>query len=383
MGTRINPHDLYIKNSYRTSDDVIHIVLSGKISNGIPEGLLWNEDSADFGAPSGNYLGRGDFKIGALGPETGGSVAIGSPDFSAEWVMAGPYTAVVLEGLVEANISRTTIIEKNESLNLLSSGYRNKFYPEAALYTSPGGKLQKESTYSYDPNNFSPWPEPDIGGELYWTNPGDKRGGYVMLISKSEKAVPYIASFDIEYSNGTKKRFEVDYSDVQLREEIPLTKVRFQSPTPDSDYDLTEDFQPDPLNSEIYIIYYVVQVEADDITKQGDTVLKPLLLRPLYDPVDIDPRKTTTNMINNVYLTDEVGMPLNNDNLVLDWDDETQAISLYIKEGAPPELIPAGVTINAFLRLPYRDAYTNVGETVTVSKLECVVTINPPTLPPS
>jgi hypothetical protein len=366
MGTRINPDDLYIKNTYRTSDDVIHIILSGKISNGIPEGLLWNEDAdADFGAPSGVYMGRGDFRIGVLGPETGGSAAIGSPDFSAEWVMAGPYTAIVLEGLVDAG-NRTSVIEKNESLNLLSSEYRSKSYPESELYTSLGGKLQKSSKYTYNPNNFRPWPEPALG-QSYWNNSGDPRGGYVMLISKSEKAVPYIASFDIEYSNGAKKRFEVDYSDVQLREEIPLTGISFQNPTPVGNYVLMDNSNPDETEY-FQDIQYVVDspLEIEDIILQSDNKInKPLLLRPLYEPAD--PRKATTNMISSIYLTDTIsGVPVNNDNLVLTWDDKTQAITLYVKDGAMP--VPEFVTINASLRL----------SNAVVRKLTCDVTINPP-----
>ncbi|MDR0663102.1 MAG: hypothetical protein LBF80_03360 [Spirochaetaceae bacterium] len=215
-GTRINPEDLYIKNAYRTSDDVIHIVLSGKITNGIPEGLVWNEDtSADFGAPSGSYSGRGDFRIRT----TGGTGAANYPDFSTEWVSAGLFTAVTLEGLVDGIVG-TTIIEKNESLNLLSDEYRDKFYPEAALYASPGGRLQKNSTYTYNPNNFRRWPEPSVDTSSYWTFDGDSRGGYAMLISKSENAASYTAVFDITYPDGAKKRVEVDYSDVQLRESV-------------------------------------------------------------------------------------------------------------------------------------------------------------------
>jgi hypothetical protein len=394
QGSRINHEDIYIKNSYRTSDDVIHIILGGEISNGIPEGLLWNENkNADFGVPSGpaGYSGRGDVKIGTLGPETGGSAAIGSPDFSAEWVMGGPYTAVVLVGLVDNVNGTTVVIEKNESLNLLSSTYRKQFYPDAELYSISGGKLQKNSKYAdgYDSNNFRYCPDG------VWTTPGAQRGGYPILISKSKKAAPYIVSFDVEYSNKTKKRYEVDYSAVRIYE-IKLTSISFQSPTPIGEYTLEGGLvtPEDPSNPNTsYIIPYSTTVDADkitiDVTKDNPILEDPLLLRPLYNPVDEDPRKITTNMINDIYLTDTSGNPLKDDNLVLTWNDQVQAITLYIiKEADTPEEaagneggeIPETLTvrINASLRLPFDTTYPNEeGDPVDVTRLTCDVTINP------
>jgi hypothetical protein len=326
-GTRINPVDLYIKNTYKTSDDVIHIVLSGKIKNGIPEGLLWNTDPAGtLGVPSGTYAGRGDIRVGTLARETGGSMAIGGLDFSAEWVMAGPYTAVVIDGLISDNLA-TTVIEKNESLNLFSANYRINAPDNPAYYTNTDGKLQRRNVYMYNPNDFMPWPD---SGEERWEKKGDPRGGYLMLISKSEKAVPYTASFDIEYSDGTKKRFEVDYSGVELREDIPLTGISFQAM---SNSILTGDFPN-----------YYLDVNASSI---GNTYneLTPLL-RPLYVP------ENTNNMIKDIYLTDEASRRLNNSGLTLTWDDKTQAIAIY---AADPYTLPSPIVIHAVLQKEYED----------------------------
>jgi hypothetical protein len=87
-------------------------------------------------------------------------------------------------------------------------------------------------------------------------------------------------------------------------------------------------------------------------------------------------------MINDIYLTDVSWNPLKDDNLVLTWNDELQAIEFYIIDeiAAPEEAAgneggeiqePTIVRINASLRLPF---YTN---NVPVTKLICDVTIKP------
>jgi hypothetical protein len=366
-GTRINPPGLYIKNTYKTSDDVIHIVLSGKIENGIPEGLLWNTDPAGtLGVPSGSYAGRGDIRVGALPDETGGSMAIGGLDFSAEWVMAGPYTAVVIDGLISDKLY-TTVIERNESLNLFSSNYRRKPPDNSSYKTSPDGKLQKRNDYTYNPNDFMPWPDS-------WEYKGDPRGGYLMLISKSEKAVPYTAFFDIEYSDGAKKRFEVDYSGVELREDIHLepgiTGISFQNPTPPTGsvkvpYTLDDSTFPDyNINSPLRVDHHAITLT------DPDPAAMPLLLRPIYDP------QNTTNMIKNVYLTGEDDNPLNYDNLILTWDDRTQAINLYIDPAkVSGKLLPPDETtvkIHAVLQKP---SLSGSPDKPHFEKLTCTVTI--------
>jgi hypothetical protein len=356
-GTRINPENLNIKYAYRTSDDVTHIVLRGDIDNGIPEGLLWDEDPAGtFGVPSGTYGGRGDFKAGTLNAATGGSAAIGSPNFSAEWVMADLYTAIVITGLI-GNEPGTKVTEINDSLNLFSADYRKPPCPDGSFFSSPNGKLQKMNSYDYNPNNFHRWPDSDQNvPKPYNSNNGAPRGGYVILISK--KAYPQTAFFDIEYSNGTKKRVEVDYNEVQLREEIPLTNISFQNPTPS----YSQDIEGYTLGGTFP--NYTATVAVSDITLAGDKAVNPLFLRPLYEPA------MTTNMISSLSLTDDTtGVPLNNENLILKWDDSMQAITIYIKEGVTVE--PMNVVIHAKLRLPF----VNSGSEQPVFELTCTVTI--------
>ncbi|MDR0409925.1 MAG: hypothetical protein LBH18_05965 [Spirochaetaceae bacterium] len=353
-GTRINAPELNIKYAYKSSDEVTHIVLRGQIDNGIPEGLLWSSDtdpaSGTYGVPSGTYGGRGDFKIGTLSVEaTGGSVAIGSLYFDPGWVMGGFYTAVVLEGIVD-NTTGMTITETNESLRLFSEQYRDSRYPDDAIFSeSADGKMQRKNTYIYDPNNFRPWPDPGEGvPEPYNNRPGAPRGGYYILISK--KANPPSAFLKIEYADGSKKNIEIDYSEVELREKVPLTAILFQNPSPALNPAGTYSVDtPDP--GDIYAYY--VTVSFNEITMQPNgTIPKPLYLRPLYEPLDIDPKKTTTNMISKVYARDDGGNLLRDDNLVIKWDDVYQAINVYYKEGSQqPDY--SEITIHADLSEPF------------------------------
>ncbi|MDR1257286.1 MAG: hypothetical protein LBJ86_06025 [Spirochaetaceae bacterium] len=384
---RVNHEGLTIKHSYKTSDDVIHIVLTGKISNGIPQGLLWNNIPAGipdnlgggtvFGASNtGSYNGLGDYRIGTvsatslLNMDAAGSivVALGSPDFSSEWVQAAPYSAVVISGLVDrgGGAETITITETNDSLNLLSEYYRKPDQPanHPVFTTDSSGKLRKRTDYNYDPNQF------DIS-----SGTRKSRGGYGFLIS--EKANPRTAFFEIEYQqSGKKKRFEVDYSAVELRYDAGnlLTNVSFQNPTPAMatagtyslsggtyDYAVTEDI----VAGSIAVYPY-----------SGGPAIKPLYIRPFYEPANIDPNKAATNMIKEIYLTDANGNRLNKSqmgNLVLKWDDAVQAITLiidgYILE-SPYVSSGDKVIINAVLRSSFTDSSGN-----TIDRLTCTVTI--------
>ncbi|MDR2803959.1 MAG: hypothetical protein LBB22_06700 [Treponema sp.] len=352
IGSRINQEDLSIKYVYTTSDDVMHIVLRGKVYNGIPEGLLWNESLAGtFGVPSGTYGGIGDFKIGTLAAT--GSQAIGSLYFDTEWMSAGFYTVAVISGIVDdSNQNFKMIRETNESLRLFSKKeYRDKHYPDhKTFFDDSNGKMLREYTYD-KPNEFPMW---DNGS-------GEIRGGYYILISK--KADPQTAFLEIEYKDGTTKKVEIDYSEVELREEEPLIAVEFQSPTPSSAYPLT-----------VYSASeYSVDVVISEITAFNKQPIKPLYLMPIYDPVDIDPRKTTTNMISEISLTyspmyspydptmlvPNPAQSVDDPNIILEWDDTYQAITLYFKETPVPDFPYTPVYINASLRIPIEESPLN------------------------
>jgi hypothetical protein len=352
-GTRINAPELNIKYAYSSSDEVTHIVLRGKLDNGIPEGLLWNESvDAVFGAPSGTYGGRGDFKIGTLNtlrPEaTGGSVAVGSVDFDSAWVMGGFYTAVVINGIIDY-VQGVTVTETNESLRLFSKLYRSTHYPDEATFSEVDGKMQRKNTYIYNTNEFHPWPDPGLCvPPPYNNNQGAPRGGYYILISS--KANPRMAFLDVAYPDGSKKRIEIDYNEVELREDVPITSIEFQDPSPAltdaGTYSVEQLDQSDKYSFAVYDVVY------DDIVMQLDgTIPRPLYLRPLYEPLDIDPKKTTTNMISKIYARDENGKVLRDDNLVITWEDRLQAINVYYKAGASPPSYTE-MTVHADLRKP-------------------------------
>jgi hypothetical protein len=403
---RINHEGLNIKYSYKTSDDVIHIVLTGKISNGIPEGLLWNNlttisplnipDAGSFGAgtfSTAEYAGYGDFRIGtvSIGEDTtpdygtlsqgeGGSfvVALGSPDFSSEWVMGAPYSAIVISGLVydEENL---TITETNDSLHLLSESYRKKTpLPNNTIFiTNSAGKLQKRTNYPYNPNYFD---RATLTAERAW------RGGYPILIS--ERANPRTAFFEIDYHNsGRKRRIEVDYSGITLRQETPLTaNVRFEDPPPpvNGGYNFVA-ANPTINGSAIeYEINDIINLSDIDVADFDDIPNKPLYLRPLYEPANIDPSKATTNMIKEIYLTDgntswgnpNYGAKLKpgDTDLVLRWDDRVQAITLNVyKNVGGPVVYASPVIINAELRIPFD--HDDDADTEPIEKLTCVVNL--------
>ncbi|MDR1149184.1 MAG: hypothetical protein LBK66_11190 [Spirochaetaceae bacterium] len=354
--TRVNAEDLRLKYQYNTSDDVTHIILGGEIANGIPEGLLWNEDSdidagGSFGVPAGAYSGRGDFKIGTLGASTGGSAAIGSPDFDSEWVMGGFYTAVVLNGIIENTAGGVTVTETNESLRLFSKTYRDSYYQ--AIFSDASGKMQKKNTYTYNPNRFRKYPDPPTG-----QNPTDGvlRGGYYILVSS--KANPRTAFLEVEYADGSKKRIEIDYSEVDFRP-VPLTGLALQNPSPATNNGGTYSIATDndsPESSGLYVTYKVDEViHAGSISVVGSSIPKPLYLRPLYTPVSIDPKKTTTNMISKIYAKafDEIGNGVTLDpKLVLAWNDPYQAINVYYK-ASPDSESPGTIGVYANLREPF------------------------------
>jgi hypothetical protein len=386
---RVNPEGLSIKHSYKTSDDVIHIVLTGKIENGIPQGLLWNSipsglsptyppDAGTFGGTiSETYVGQGDYRVGtvssgddpattgSLSVGTGGSyvVALGSPDFSSEWVMAAPYSAVVIKGLISAGATYVNVTETNDSLNLLSQAYRDKTpSPEFSLFrTDRNGRLQKQNNYTYDPNRFKP---SEMGQ-------GIPRGGYAFLISK--KANPQTAFFEIEYPNGKKSRIEVDYNAVELRGERSnvLKDVVFQSPTP-----VPNSSQTQYILDGLYDYSLPDHVYAGSIAASpGSIPPEPLYLRPVYTPANIDPSEAATNMIKNIYLTDISGRSLGRgigDLILLAWDDTAQAITLSINEDSGDFSGYTGgeYTINAVLQNQFSPDNLNY-----VDKLTCAVTI--------
>jgi hypothetical protein len=374
--TRVNAEDIRIKYQYNTSDDVTHIILGGEIANGIPEGLLWNEDAAGtFGVPvlAGTYQGRGDFKVGTLSDKTaatGGSAAIGSPNFDSEWVMGGFYTAIVVDGIVN-NTRDVAVTETNESLRLFSKTYRENFNPEQAIFSEASGKMQKKNTYSYDPNRFRSYPDFPSEQEM---KDGAKRGGYYILVSS--KANPRAAFLEVEYANGSKKRIEIDYSGIGFRE-VPLTGLAFQNPSPASNSNYTYLMTGPELSDEGY---YQYTAENVGVYVGSISIAKPLYLRPLYmtsfGSASIDPKKTTTNMISNVTprkwdANEGTGNILQDPNLVVNWYDPFQAITVYYE--SMPEELPTPIVIRADLR--DQNQFT-VG-TVAVHGLECIIEFYP------
>jgi hypothetical protein len=390
---RVNNEGLTIRSSYRTSDGVTHIVLSGTIDNGIPSGLLYsNMDDLGQGANSrvgnfgidntGNYTGLGDFPFGMLnngtsstgeywGSESAQVYAVGSPDFSAEWVMGAPYTAVVITGLVNAPAKDQTIniTETNESLRLYSVSYRNRDGPSTPFSYDKQGKLQKRSHFSYDPNSFNP-----VHSDPF------PRGGYMILVSK--KAYPQTAFLEIEYPGGEKKSIEIDYSEVTMRE-VPLARIEFQSPTPAPSFAGTYSLEiPEPVFDETTGDYsYTVSYEGTDVYA-GTLSSYPLYLRPLYwspgasesssvDQYQVDPRVVTTNMIHKintvVNLTDAGGEPVSGDKLTMEWDDDAQAIKLSAKDSG----LSGDVTITAELRKPAEGGTRSV--TVKIIMLSSII----------
>ncbi|MDR2660402.1 MAG: hypothetical protein LBC27_10550 [Spirochaetaceae bacterium] len=389
-GTRINHSEMNIKYAYNSSDEVTHIILRGNVNNGIPEGLLWNESiDGAFGVPSGTYGGRGDFKVGtlnALRPEaTGGSVAIGSPDFSSEWMMGGFYTAVVIDGIID-NIEGVAVTETNESLRLFSEIYRKAHYPDEATFFEVDGKMQRKNRFTYNPNDFHPWPDPDESiPPPYNIKSGAPRGGYYILIS--EKADPPTAILDIEYKDGSKKKIEIDYSEVELREKVALTDLALQSPTPATSdagtYSLFYTTLPSQENPFIgYTVYHddnPVQPEPGVYFKDifmnlaTGNIDRPLYLRPLYAPVNIDPMETTTNMISKVYAKDTEGNNIRDSNLRMEWDDTLQAINVYYI-GNKSDTYGTEIVVYAVLKEP-APISSLLDPSITVSGIACHITL--------
>ncbi|GMO42998.1 MAG: hypothetical protein Ta2B_23390 [Termitinemataceae bacterium] len=238
---RINANGLNIKAAYKTSDGVDHIVLRGKISKGIPIGLLYSGDGDEF---TDDYEGRGDFEVlwaptvstysdyltmyNALvatgestfeaffgtGSTPAAYVLVLDPvEFSAEWKNKGGFTAVTLFGMLRDD-NFTTITEINDSLNLYGANYQMSHYPDLQTFF-PAKPIYRRTIPGYNPNNFLPYTggpdEPD----------GEPRGGYSFLIS--EAAEPREAVFEIEYMDGSKKTVIVDYREVEF-ESVPLKK---------------------------------------------------------------------------------------------------------------------------------------------------------------
>jgi hypothetical protein len=176
------------------------------------------------------------------------------------------------------------------------------------------------------------------------------------LISK--KANPQTAFFEIDYRDGKKRLIEVDYSEVTLREEIPLKStpdsVEFQSHTPgDSGYNLGSHTMKGSA-----LVYDAGIIDLSDITvvNLGTIPTKPLYLRPFYPPFNIDPSLTPTNMITEIYLTDSdtESLWIGSKDLVLSWDDEVQAITLKFKKGGRlPSSRDRNIDIRAKLRFPF------------------------------
>lgn len=314
----VNAAGLCIKAAYATSDGADRIALAGTIDNGIPEGLLWNENTSDaFGIPSGVCQGRGDFKIGTLSAATGGSAAIGPRDFDTERLMADCYTAVVLKGLVE-NYSGAglTVTETNDSLRLLSRSYRAS---HSTLVINDDECYKKES-YNHDPNRFEP-----EGADTY------DRGGYAFLISKK----PQTASFEVSYQ-GQIKKVDVDYNEVLFHELPSPAPIEIQTPSPGGHY-MFESKTPD--------VWYTVSAATGDGSIQADYIrTNPLYIRSLYQPVDIDPKKTTTHTIRRLWITDESDSVIENESLILKWNDEYQVIELSVAGSLSN---PLNITIHA------------------------------------
>ncbi|MDR0684431.1 MAG: hypothetical protein LBF83_04820 [Spirochaetaceae bacterium] len=375
-----NMEGLYINQSYMTSDGITHIVLKGTIDNGIPHGLLWS-DQAIAGYPRGTYGynmngagygGYGDFQAGTLSGTAGvgGSFAIGSLDFSAEWVMAAPYSAFVIRGLVGDNV---TITETNESLYLYSYKYRSEPQPtkptnEIINYSS--GRPQKITSYETANND-----KPNSFNKIDSLKLGKERGGYMVLISK--KANPAAAMIEVAYRGGTKKKYNIDYSGVNFNE-IELTSVSFQTPTPIGAYVIDN---PATLDGDT-LMHSIISptIYAGSISMSGGTVSVPLYLRPLYEPVkkDIsdadDPTKNTTNMIHRIWFDMIPSTPsYSKDNFELKWDDVTQAITMYLKQGAVPlyDGETVEITIHAELRMPYFDT----GNTANIREFTFTFTV--------
>ncbi|MDR3355706.1 MAG: hypothetical protein LBO04_00750 [Spirochaetaceae bacterium] len=375
---RINPEELNIKRAYTTSDGITHIILGGNIDNGIPEGLLWSEQVVGGAGPagtygyfseSGTYGGYGDIKIGSLSGTVAGThtMAIGSPDFSAEWAQANFYSAVVIKGLVEDD-AEVTITETNDSLRLYSTSvYLKNGIRDGKIDFDGNGRIYQTVTYSKSgqkPNNYSSKKTGDIIGY--------PRGGYMLLFSKN--ATPPTATVEVAYKDGTKKIYNIDYSAVgfNLDNEVPLTDIRFEEPpvaaagTYGIGSGIVDSNQSDIMRYEISggtVGFGNISVGTD-----GSPPLKPLYIRPVYTPAKVkpndtmDPRGNTTNMIHRIWfdlLDDQGGAhPYGKNNFNLTWNDDTQAITLYVKEGAQP-FDPAiydsamAVTIHAELRNPY------------------------------
>jgi hypothetical protein len=381
--TRVNADDMRIKYQYNSSDDVTHIILGGEIANGIPEGLLWNENSAGaFGVPAGSYEGRGDFRVGTLNTMTGGSEAIGSVYFDSEWVMGGFYTAVVLNGVIDDKAEDVTVTETNESLRLFSKQlYRDRIWLHQDIFSVVDGKMRKKKTYTtYNPNDFHKWPDPQDGtpDSSYNVNPGAKRGGYYILISS--KAYPRTAFLEVEYADSSRKRIEIDYSGVGFKG-VPLTGLALQNPSPAISYSGTYSLGTPTLSEAGYYQYSVAGLVdpagsiSNTSTPDNLVIPQPLYLIPLYitayGSVSIDPKKTATNMISKVTIRrkdDEGGGILQDTNLVAAWEDKLQSINVYYKF-APADLQYTGIVIRADLR----EQPVNVGIDSGIRGIECII----------
>ena len=183
----------------------------------------------------------------------------------------------------------------------------------------------------------------------------------MVLISK--KASPAAAMIEVAYRDGTKKKYNIDYSGVNFNE-IELTGVSFQTPTPAGTYNIVNP----TVDGDTLMHSIDVDIYAGSISMSGGTVSVPLLLRPLYEPVkkDIsntdDPTKNTTNMIHRIWFDMIPSTPsYSKHNFELKWDDVTQAITMYLKQGAVPLYVgeTVEITIHAELRMPYFDTSNN------------------------
>jgi hypothetical protein len=365
-----NQQELYINQAYMTSDGVTRLVLKGTIDSGIPAGLLWSDSPVngysggtygyDMSALGGSYSGYGDFRVGTLAGSTGGSLAIGSTDFSAEWVMAAPYSAFVIKGLVEDDVD-VTVTETNNSLKLYSFLYRTD--EKNGYFTSSGnGIMQKITHYSQSnrdkPNSFR---KVDAGKQ------GESRGGYMVLISKN--ASPAEAMIEMNYRDGTRKKYSIDYSGVNFNE-VALTGITFQNPTPTWPQNLSGTYSigiPQYEFDKGLVTYTGEQLYAGSISMIGDSIVQPLLLRPLYEDIKkeandgFDPRSNTTNMIHRIWFemtASTLDVNYSKDNFTLTWDDVTQSILFYRNEDALPfyNTESVDITIHAEPRKEYTDS---------------------------
>ncbi|MDR2444442.1 MAG: hypothetical protein LBD44_00700 [Spirochaetaceae bacterium] len=374
----VNMEGLYINQSYMTSDGITHIALKGTIDSGIPHGLLWSAGTVlgypggtygyNMAAAVGSYGGYGDFAVGSLtAAGVGGSFAIGSLDFSAEWVMAAPYSAFVIRGLVGDNAG-VTITETNESLYLYSLKYRSERPTNEIIGTNySSGRLEKITNYSANNRDY-----PNSFKKVDITKPGKDRGGYMVLISK--KANPATAMIEVDYKDGTKKKYNIDYSGVNFNE-VGLTEIpKFQESTPPAgSYSIIA--TPPAVNGEP-VSHTVTPTNGTSIfagsisMKNDGFVPVPLFLRPLYKPVKeaaldtSNPRNNTTNMIHRIWFDATSSTYYNKDNFRLTWDDITQSITLYRREQPLPDPLYDGetvdITIHAELRQPYYDTVSGV-----------------------